>query len=84
LQEPFDCGPEGGDRFAFAPAVAFAVVDVIFVRDAAPPQGRDDQFRLCGRDNRVDRALEDRDGVADLVSVVDRRAVAVTVADLPR
>ena len=63
LQEALDRGPEGGDRLALAPAVTLALVDVVLVRDAASAQGLDDQVRLGARDDRIDRALEDRDRV---------------------
>ena len=68
------------DGFGCTPAVAFALVEVVFVGDIAAAQGRDDFLGLRRRDDLVVAALKDGYRVAKLVGGIDRRALAVEVA----
>ena len=68
------------DGFGCTPAVAFALVEVVFVGDIAAAQGRDDFLGLLRRDDVVVAALKDGYRVAKLVGGIDRRALAVEVA----
>src|SRR4051794_27045654 len=62
--------------FRLAEAVLLALEGDVLVADAVARQRGDDRLGLRGRDDAILEALQDDHGRADLVRVVDRRALA--------